>query len=37
MGLRGIENFLSAHGRDIAELSPSAAVAMVFSAGLVYE
>lgn len=32
-----IEGFLSARGRDVAALSPWAAVAMVYSAGLVYE
>jgi hypothetical protein len=32
-----IDSFLSSRGKDIAELSPWAAVAMIFSAGLVYE
>jgi hypothetical protein len=32
-----IESFLTARGRNVAELSPWAAVAMVYSAGLVYE
>lgn len=33
----GIEGFLAARGRNVAELSPWAAVAMVYSAGLIYE
>jgi len=32
-----IDDFISARGRDIANLTPWAAVAMVYSAGLVYE
>lgn len=32
-----IDSFLTTRGRDVANLSPWAAVAMVYSAGLVYE
>jgi len=35
--VEGIEGFLAARGKDIADLSPWAAVAMAFSAGLIYE
>ncbi|HEV2377015.1 MAG TPA: hypothetical protein VGS19_33240 [Streptosporangiaceae bacterium] len=35
--VEGIERFLSARGYDAANLSPWAAVAMVYSAGLIYE
>jgi len=35
--VEGIEGFLAARGRDVTKLSPWAAVAMVYSAGLVYE
>jgi hypothetical protein len=35
--VEGIESFLAARHRDIAGLSPWAAVAMVYSAGLIYE
>jgi hypothetical protein len=35
--VEGIESFLLSRGKDITELSPWAAVAMVYSAGLIYE
>ena len=35
--VKGIERFLTTRGRNVTDLSPWAAVAMVYSAGLVYE
>jgi hypothetical protein len=35
--VESIDAFLANHGKSVAELSPWAAVAMVFAAGLVYE